>query len=202
MVSRVGTVEGAHKGEPFGPFWEEIFQESLGVATSCAAALESYANELYFEGGVLVNKLTPTAAGELYEPVDKLSILKKYSVALATIKDKPLDFSSSPVQDVHVLIQTRNAIVHFRSEWFGEQGEHLKLSKKLQHKFVPSEFLKNEPVFPRAWASHSFAKWALRSTVQFIDDFHNEAGLKGPLAPFKTRIALLSGEPYCGAREQ
>lgn len=190
--ARVGQVEAENVGQPFGSFWEEILQNSLGVATLTVAALESYANEMYFEGAILKPGLNQVAAEDLAEIVDKETILRKYAVALSISTGKRLDMGIAPTQNADALIRLRNAVVHFRPEWFDEPGKHEKLSKVLRHRFTPSVFLRNEPVFPRAWASHSFTVWALMSTVQFIDHFHTELGRASVLEPFRSQLSALS----------
>ena len=192
FASRIGVLERENANQPFGAFWEEILQNALGVATLSVAAIECYANELFFEGAAISSALNPVAAAVIAETLDGEPILRKYSAVLAIRTGKHLVTGISPVQGADALIKLRNAVVHFRPEWFGEQDKHEKLSKLLQHKFQTSTFLPNEPVFPRAWASHSFATWALRSTVSFLEHFHNEAGMKNPLAPFKGQLSALS----------
>ena len=97
--------------------------------------------------------------------------------------DKPV------VQNVEALIKLRNAVVHFRPEWFDEQDKHDKLSRQLIHKFKLSRFLRHEPLFPRAWASGSFAVRALKSTVDFLDHFYHEAGMISPIAKSRARLS-------------
>ena len=192
LSARVKQIEAENAGQPFGEFWEEILQCSLGVAMLSVAALESYANEMYFEGAVLKPGINAAAAAELSEIVDKEQILRKYAIALAITSAKRMDMGTSNVQNAAVLIRLRNAVVHFRPEWFDDQDEHGKLSKQLASKFQPSPFLPNEPIFPRAWASHSFTVWALKSTVAFLDHFHFEAALPTPIEQFRTRLSSLS----------
>jgi hypothetical protein len=190
--ARVREIEFANAGQPFGSFWEEILQNSLGVATLSVAALESYANEMYFEGAVLRRGVNSIASVELANLVDRESILKKYSLALSISVGKKLDFGVTEVQNADALIRLRNAVVHFRPEWFDEQDKHRKLSNILQHKFEPSTFLASEPVFPRAWASHSFTVWALKTTIAFVEHYYLEAGLQSVLLPFRTQLSDLS----------
>ena len=188
----VGQIETGNAGQPLGPFWDEIFQNSLGVAALAVAALESYANEMYFEGAVLKPGLNSAAAAELAEVVDSESILRKYAIALSISAGKRLNLGIAPTQNADALIKLRNAVVHFRPEWLEDQDKHEKLSKVLQNKFTPSIFLPNEPIFPRAWASHSFTVWALKTTVEFIDHFHTEAGLASTIDPFRAQLSTLS----------
>jgi hypothetical protein len=189
----VAQVEHENYGRSFDGFWDEILHNSLGVVTLTVASIESYANELYFEGSIVTPVLNPAAAAELAEVIDMESILRKYSMALVVRTGKRLNFGITPVQNANALIKLRNAIVHFRPEWFDEQDKHDKLSKILQHKFKPSAFLPDEPIFPRAWASHDFAIWALRTTVQFLDHFYSEAGVLSPIEKFKPQLRELSG---------
>lgn len=191
FAARTYELEQGNSGQPFGGFWEEILHNSLAVATLTVASLESYANEMYFEGSILGDSLRPSAAAEISTLIDREPVLKKYSLALAIRAEKRLDFGSAAVQNADALIKLRNSVVHFRPEWFGEQQSHQKLSRLLQHRFQPSPFLPNEPLFPRSWASASFAYWAVKSAVAFIKHFYVEAGLPCPLDQFDEQIALL-----------
>jgi hypothetical protein len=103
-----------------------------------------------------------------------------------------LDLGAAEIQGMDGLIRLRNAVVHFKPEWFEEQTRHAKLSGQLHYKFEGSPFLPGERLFPRAWASHSFAVWALRSTVGFLDHFYGQIRQPCPLAPFRARLTTLS----------
>lgn len=192
FTARIRELEEAHESDIFGPFWEEVLHNALGVATLTVACLECYANEFYFEGSILATTLNPTATNAVAALIDKESILRKYEVALAIRSDKPLPYDAAVVQNVDALIRLRNAVVHFRPEWFAETGAHDKLSRRLDHKFAPSRFLPGEPLFPRAWASGSFSVWALKTAVEFLDYFCPEANVPNPLDLFRERISEYS----------
>jgi hypothetical protein len=192
FAARIEQVERENSGQPFGDFWDEILHNSLGVATLTVACLESYANELYVKGLIITPALNPAAAQEIAELIDRESILRKYSTALVVRVGKPLDRGIEPVQNADTLIKLRNAVVHFRPEWSHEQDKHDKLSKILQHKFEPSAFFRNQPMFPLAWASHGFAVWALQTTVTFLEHFYSEAGVECPLSKFQAQLNELS----------
>ena len=192
FTARIEEIEQANAGQPFGSFWEEILQNALGVATLSVACIECYANELFFEGTAISSSLNSVATAVIAEALDSESILLKYSAVLAIRVGKQLDMGVLQVQGANALIKLRNSVVHFRPEWSGEQNKHDKLSKLLRYKFETSSFLPNEPIFPLAWASHSFAVWALRSTIEFLEYFHAEVGLSSPLAQFKDQLSVLS----------
>lgn len=195
FAARIRGVERDHTGQPFGAFWGEILHHALGVATLTAASLESYANEMHFEGSILAEALPLPVAAEIADLVDREPVLRKYAVALAVRAGKRLDFGAGPVQNADALIKLRNAVVHFRPEWFGEQQAHDKLSRLLQHRFQASIFLPNEALFPRSWASASFALWAVQSCMTFMQHFYAQVGLPCPIDQFEDQISKLLNAP-------
>ncbi|MCZ6829726.1 MAG: hypothetical protein O7F73_09085 [Gammaproteobacteria bacterium] len=153
---------------------------------------ECYVNELWFEQASVRSGLNEAAAKHISDLIDRESVLTKYSLALALRTGKKLDFGSEPVQSADALVKLRNAVVHFRPEWFDSQTKHEKLSKLLNGRFASSQFFPDEPIFPRAWATGDFSAWAIRSTVGFLDHFYAEAGLDSPLEKFKSRLEKVS----------
>jgi hypothetical protein len=136
FAGRVAKLEDENIGQPLGQFWDEILQNGLGAATLAVASLEAYANEMYFEGEILTPTINSVMAQELAEMIDRESILRKYALALALRKGERLDMGGPSVQNADALIRLRNAIVHFRPEWFGEErGRHERLSSILRPKF-------------------------------------------------------------------
>ncbi len=71
------------------------------------------------------------------------------------------------------LLELRNALVHFKPEWFNQQGKHSRLSNKLAARLRSPWFPEPEPLFPRAWASAECAKWACNSVKDLIIDFED-----------------------------
>jgi hypothetical protein len=188
----IGAIEVAHKRDIYGPFWDEILHNALSVSALSVAALEAYANQLYCDRVLEKAGVRTAASQEIVALVDREQILSKYSLILSFYKDARLDRGSTPVQNADALIRLRNAVVHFQPEWFDSQDKHERLSKLLAYKFEPSPYLKAEPIFPRAWASHSFAVWALKTTVSFIDYFHAQIGTESFLEKWRARISELS----------
>ena len=192
-AARIEATENNHKGQLFGEFWTEVLHDSLIVATSSVAALESYANELYFEGKFISPALKGPAAQEVAYLIDKESILRKFSLALALRADKKLELGSPPSQNIDALIKLRNLLVHYRSEWSHEQTAHDKVAEALKQRFERSPFIpEHEPLLPKAWASHSFASWSIRSVYYFMEHFYTQADLENPLSQRKSYLQELS----------
>lgn len=97
-------------------------------------------------------------------------ILKKYQVALLSTGSSKFDISQNPYQDVQNLINLRNMLTHFRSEWSDNLNQYKKLEAKLRGKFETSPFY-NGVFFPFGCLSSGCAKWAVQSSMNFIFEF-------------------------------
>ncbi|MDD5366766.1 MAG: hypothetical protein PHR30_15620 [Gallionellaceae bacterium] len=196
--SKLAQIEQENAGKPFGAFWAEILHSSLGVAALTVLFLDDCADRLYIDDCVNpVAGHAATAADRQTEPVGMEDILRKYSNALEICVGKPLDYSVAPVQNVDALIKLRNKVVdQLLNQHRDELELYDKLSFILHDKFESSVFFPDEPVLPRAWASYSFAAWAIRSTVEFLEYFYAEAGVPSPIAGLKPQLAKLSGSEF------
>lgn len=193
-AGRVRQIEKDNELAPFGPFWDEILHNSLAIAALTVASLEGFANELYFENSALVLSLNPAATEIIAAMIDKEKILTKYDLVLALLSGKRMPCDRCVVQNVHALIKLRNSALHFRPEFLSAQDKHDKLSRQLVHKFELSRFVSpHEPLFPRAWASGSFAVWALKSTVDFLDYFYHEVKVTSPVERIRADLSDYAG---------
>jgi hypothetical protein len=188
-AGRMSALERANNTAEFGPWCDEMLHEALTIATSSVAALESYANDLLFEGRGLGDDLN-RATKELctrVKKIDRLGILEKFDLVLAVGADIKLASDRRPTQDVAKLIRLRNAAVHFRPERSHEANAHRVLSAELKPCFQPLPVYANHLLFPTAWTSHSFAAWAIKSTVAFIDLVHAHVGRSMDVLPEERR---------------
>ncbi len=196
FAGRACIVEKDNIGQPLGAFWDEIFQNCLGLVSSTAAAIECHANELLFENAALSPPLNGATLSVLADALDRETALKKFSAILAVKSGQKLDKGNAAVQNIAALISLRNAVLHYRPEWFEQQNRHQDVSAQLAHKFVPSALFGNEPLFPRRWASAGCATWAIQSVVRFFDYFHGIAGMDSPMAGQKQNIERLFPDAF------
>ncbi len=178
LLSRhVVEIEKAHAGAPFGDFWEEILAFATASVMTSVAGLEAYANEVFIDGAELFPEMPKVALEELWPLLEQKSPLDKLQSALRLRNVTPFETGSNPCQDVIVLVRLRNSLVHFKAEWFDQQTEHLKLSKALKFLATASQFLPDEPLFPRAWASGGTADWAVNSVAKLLFQFEERMGI-------------------------
>jgi hypothetical protein len=184
----VGEIESKHAGEQFGEFWDEILQLSSACVFASVAALEAYANELFFDRAKNFPGFSSPLLDRLWETFERKSLTEKFEFALL-LRSKPLmNANTSPYKDIAALVALRNGLIHFKPEWDDEATRHEDLSNLLRGRFAPSPFLSERLLFPRRWATHSCTKWAVESCLAFCEEFERLAGLDPRLNPFADRL--------------
>lgn len=123
------------------------------------------------------------------------STLDKYQAALKLAKKPILEKGKKPFQDVKILIELRNALVHFKPEWVVadtggvNQADLNILENKLKNKFPLNPFLKDaRPLFPTRCMSHGCAKWAVISAITFAERFYTDMGMTNPLDTIRKNL--------------
>ncbi|TCJ11842.1 hypothetical protein EZJ19_14390 [Parasulfuritortus cantonensis] len=191
FAANVARAENEYAGKPLGVFWEEVLHNALGVAALTVTFLDSLANELAYEGSVLA----PRRGGPVPVPDSGAmveGVLQKYSTALTIHAGKRLDYEAPAVRNADALIRLRNEVMRPRSDWtVGDKISHDALAEALRDRFAPSTLVSDTSLLPRAWASYSFAKWAIRTSVEFVDYIYGELGETSPLESVRPRLAGL-----------
>ncbi len=116
---------------------------------------------------------------------DKLSFLKKYDFALVCFSKEPFEKGKKPYQNLKLIIDLRNSLVHYYPEYQTAQkggmgNEQSKIEKKFQDKFDINPFFKNtgNPFYPHKCLSYSSAKWSIMSSYEFVEGFYSKFDLE------------------------
>ena len=186
----MAVIEEQNKDEQFGPFYDDLRRLATATVMMAVASIEGYTNELFadaaqnFEPGALDSWLRAA------RKIDRKPVLDKCDWFLSFRSKPGLDRDKRPTRDIQCLVDLRNELVHFHPEWHDESRRHAELSETLKGKFPPLKWLKDDPgIFPRAWTSHACARWAVQSSVDFIDGFCGQADLTTPLDQFRKQLA-------------
>jgi hypothetical protein len=189
---RLGELEAEHVGKEFGEFWHDILAQATATVFTSIAALEAYANELFIDHAELFPELRVEVMAKLWELYEQKPPLEKYEFALLLKQGQAFDRGASPYQEVAALVKLRNGLTHFKPEWSSEQVEHAKLSALLRNRVQLSPFFPDsEPLFPRGWASHGSAVWAIRSVIDFLLEFERRAKVRSRMGQFAGRFDAL-----------
>jgi hypothetical protein len=164
-----------------------------GAVFSAAASLEATINEVYL--GTLqgdptaMEKTDPRFAIGLvrdWRRLERKSILRKYQEALGFAEVSKFEEDDPLYKDVDGLIQLRHALVHYKPEWNTDQKKHKETGDALEGRFEPNPFAgPNDAFFPKKCLGHECAKWAVQSSLAFMNEFFRRVGL--PTIPSEER---------------
>lgn len=114
-----------------------LHSECLSVVLTCCFALESYVNSLGYhllqEGDFLgLLREGHEATDEiLMDPIEKMSTLAKWETIGRLKNGKGFDRSKSPFQNLRILLNYRNDIVHDKVASYSDDREGKRYNKKL-----------------------------------------------------------------------
>lgn len=116
----------------------------------------------------------------------KYSILEKYEILLDLLNLDKFNISTSPYQDVKLLVELRNALIHYEpnnimtsnSDNYSFENSH-KFEKKFYNKFEENKFYKGtgNAYFPNKLLGAHCAAWAVKSAVAYTDTFFNRLNI-------------------------
>jgi hypothetical protein len=178
-----------HKGSKASE--EETIQHLgyvCGGIMESVAALESeiwslYNNGIGFHLGDGIDRVASETLKKVAEDVEKFPILTKYNLALKLARQRELNLGSQPMQDIALLISLRNEITHYKS-LFTEEIEKKKLFITLREKDpVPPFFYEGKKMnfYPLQCLTYRRSKWALDTSIQFIEHFYSLLKIQSPL---------------------
>jgi hypothetical protein len=184
LFSRLaGKIEKTCAVKPNGEMIVDYKSYVSGAVFAALSFLEATINELFWavrENNEAVKVLSIEVIEALKsiteENLGRIYILERFQVALALARKQLFDRGKTPYQDVNLLRVLRNALIHYVPEWVGDEPQ--KLEKILESKFSLSPFHGSASLFfPHRCLSHGCAKWAVESSLKFVNDFCKKVGL-------------------------
>lgn len=181
----------------------------VGAVLAATAFLEASINELFYAAGD-TNVAHPSLDETTRKSFDALwsvdgfrrsaRVLEKFEVALQLAGSVPLAKGSKPYQDARLLVDLRNALVHYVPSTFvieagASQDESLdEFGKKFRGKFEenpwrakylvissgsePNPAEAEYPFFPERCLGSGCAIWASQSALEFADEFFQRLGIQ------------------------
>lgn len=199
--ARLGLeLENRHTGQP--KFSHEHRSYVIGSVLSAVAFLEAAINEVFCNAADGHNALKPLtqSAHDLMRELWGMGIprtasypiLKKYQVALVLAGKPQLEDGRQPYQDAHLLIQLRNALVHYEPEWLpAPTGAH-GFEVKLKHKFPPSALFAGSGNcwYPDHCLGYGCSRWAVNTSVALTEEFLSRMAISGNYQAILPKLGL------------
>ena len=143
------------------------------------ASLEANIYDLFTDEyrGILVS-LDQAEKQRILETLTKTKpILDQYDIGMNHIIGQKLDSGKDPIQSVSDLIALRNELTHYKSEWRDDAKISQKLEARLKRKFKLNEFRCGSVFFPERCVSYESARWAVKTSLEFMKDYSAKLGL-------------------------
>jgi hypothetical protein len=188
---RKGTGDrDAHTGE--STFDIEHRAYVLSPIASAAGFLEATINEFFQDAHDEHNLtgdgyLAPLSAETVQAMVatwrgtgegSKLNALEKWQLMRIFAGSEPLDRGRAPYQDAQLVVQLRNAILHYRPESIGADEPH-KMEERLRGRFAENRLMEGSgnAWWPSHCLGHACAEWAARSALAFAGQICGDLGI-------------------------
>ncbi|OMC57430.1 hypothetical protein A5747_03440 [Mycobacterium sp. IS-836] len=118
-----------------------------------------------------------------------MSLQSKFQIALVCAGRDRLDKGAEPYQSVDVLIDLRNELVHFKPQWWHDDGrDEAKFVAQLREKIKQTR----QSPFAQLPLGAGCADWACSSVIAFARDWHSRMGLAHDF----DKVYLLPTEPF------
>jgi hypothetical protein len=169
----------------------------IGAIWMASGFLEAYINELFSDAAEDCREFLNPLEKEVIDLLGRMwkrgiprtaryPILEKYEVFLDLAHKKAFDRGVAPYQDVQVMIDLRNALMHYEPEWMPDGGtaplqptDVHKLEKRLKGKFKINPLTgAGNPFYPDKCLGHGCAKWCVESSMSLVDGFCETLGTK------------------------
>ena len=182
FAQRSAEIEAAHAGP--SPGSAEHRYVSMYAVIAAAAFLEAVANEVLQDAkdgqgyGLQLDSHNRAALAEYVDHDDtRARTLEKFQMVLLLCRRQAFDKGASPYQEVHLVLQLRNELVHSRPKT-AAWGDPEKLRERLEGKFPLNPLMKGmgNPFFPDHCLGSGCARWAHDSSLAFAKDFHDRLG--------------------------
>jgi len=172
---------------------EEIKENNKSYVTgsifSSVAFLESIINELFWSAlkaptgfaralnENLKNKMAKFLAN-FENRYNYMSTLEKYQFTLFLNGQDLFEKGKNPFQDVKLVIELRNELIHFEPEMIDAEKNKQTWEDQLRGEFNQCPFYKETFLFlPHRCLSYGCARWAVISCIKFVNDFYKKIGV-------------------------
>jgi hypothetical protein len=154
-----------------------------GAILASVAFLEATINE-FLAGAAdskhgVARELPPSLTallGDLWKPpLPRMPIQEKFQRALTVARKKPFDKGAQPYQDVHLLIDLRNQLVHYVPRvaiTYSAIDPSAVVQHKIAGKFAPNPLFPSDVASLDKYLGHGCARWAALCSLAFADEFY------------------------------
>ncbi|XHS79824.1 hypothetical protein ACFJGW_07540 [Burkholderiaceae bacterium UC74_6] len=192
LISKLPMASVAYKGNVISSIFTTV------------SFLEALANELFADAanddGGHLTQLSPTqrasiAANLRSDRFERKPVMAKFHILLQSAGCPPINRGDTLHQHVDAAIQLRNALVHYKAEFFDVGTEGMvrngsfmggDLASRIKGKFPHRPG--SSPMEADSWISAGCSRWALRSSLAFTDELFSRLSVTPLYAHVRNNI--------------
>lgn len=208
LSSMIEKAEIPSNSEDFGRLLADNTATVTGAILTAVSFLEATINEVFTDALDYPEGIVKALGDDVKKcmaNIWKLEVVKgasfrildKFYLALSLAKKPLIESGNSLYDNVKILIDLRNELIHYHPEWIIGAGQDKKakkaftLEQRLRNRFPPNPLLPSaNPYFPDRCLSHGCAKWAALSSLAFTDEFFLRMNLSPPYEHVKSRLKV------------
>lgn len=145
-------------------------------AAVCFAVMSMEANVYDILTAEQRGENTPLKGAAITHSTHKLPLLKRYDFVHKHILNRAIELGHGVGQDACLLVDLRDEIVHYKTEWRDDAAVSERLQSGLQRRFKPRPFPAGSVFFPEQCVSADSARWAMTTAEQFMRRFAADTG--------------------------
>lgn len=175
-----------------------------GAIFSSIAFLEATINE-FFDDVIdgpeehlkALNSEEKTILGETWKKdlfqMARLPMINKFQIALMLMKRGLLNPGAYPVQDVQLLVDIRNDLIHWKpkTESISPVDSTKEREDRCRGRFNFNSLLPNNAFFPGRCLGHGCAEWAVKASIAMVDLFWSKFGMKPRYDHVRNRLMTI-----------
>jgi hypothetical protein len=171
FARRAYHIETEHAGQGWGSHAVDVQREVIATVFFSVASLEAWVNEIGADPARRFPALDARLIAAALELAERRQLLEKLQLLAELRQGNPPDYGRPPAQDLPLVVDLRNALVHYRPE-FASGARHGRIGQRLEQRVQRTPFLsRSEPMFPRGFASYDCARWAVETVRDFLAVF-------------------------------
>jgi hypothetical protein len=156
-----------------------------GAVIGAACALEAAVNEFRqdvidgFDDDLGSASHVKRQIVDLWDTVDRLPLLRKFDWVLSLAQANPMPKGAEPLQSTADLFELRDALVHYKPEWYDDLKHSQRLEQRMKSKFALNRLAPADAAFlPYRACGVGASLWAAEAVAAFLKEFYARLGIR------------------------
>ena len=186
--------DGNFSSELITEYWAYVTASIFTAVSFLEATINEFfadTTEEYSENLRALDSNTKALMADKWKSMSKdysIRMMDKFDIALMVAGKPTFNRGEKPAQYVDLIVELRNSLIHYYPEWVNDGitassmvATKRKSLKGLIGKFPTSPLMnKSGPFFPNKCLGYGCARWSVKSSLAYSDEFYARLGVSAP----------------------